>query len=208
MNGTGKGTFVSIREAQRIMGFSQSTLRKMADEGLIHVIKTPGGHRKFDVSSYTCKQLECKEDKVSICYARVSSKGQRDDLQRQILYLKERFPNHQIIKDIGSGLNFKRKGLRQILDLAHKGEIKELVVAHKDRLCRFGFELIEYILSTYSNAPILVLNNVSLSPEQELSKDILQILTVFGARVNGLRKYKHTIKNDKSLSGSTAEADA
>jgi predicted site-specific integrase-resolvase len=96
----------------------------------------------------------------------------------------------EIITDIGSGLNFKRKGLKTILERAIAGDIKELVVAHKDRLCRFGFELLEFIISKYSNGTIMVLDDKTSSTETEFANDILQILTVFSARLNGRRKYK------------------
>jgi predicted site-specific integrase-resolvase len=85
------------------------------------------------------------------------------------------------------------------MDLAYKGEIEELVVTYKDRLCRFGFELIEYILKTQSDAKIVVLNQNSSSKESELASDLLSIITVFSARMHGLRKYKSQIKNDESI---------
>ena len=139
---------------------------------------------------------EQKDHRVRLIYARISTRNQKDDLQRQISYLRTRYPNHELITDIGSGLNFKRKGLKTILDYAIKGSLEELVVAHKDRLCRFGFELFEYLISTYSKGKIVVLNNTKSSPEQEVRQDILSILTVFGARINGLRKYKSQIKEE------------
>ena len=140
-------------------------------------------------------------DKIGkkICYARVSGRAQKEDLQNQILLLKTRFPYHEIISDYGSGLNFKRKGLLKLLDLAYKGELQEVVVTYKDRLCRFGFELFEHIFKTQSNASILVLNQVSRTAESELSSDLLSIITVFSSRMYGLRKYKSQIKDDKSL---------
>ena len=85
------------------------------------------------------------------------------------------------------------------MDLAYKGELKEIVVTYKDRLCRFGFELIEYILKTQSNAKIMVLCQNSTSKESELATDLLSIITVFSARMHGLRKYKNQIKEDKSI---------
>jgi hypothetical protein len=97
-----------------------------------------------------------------------------------------------IIKDIGSGLNFKRKGFNSILDFAIKGDIQEVVVTHKDRLCRFGFELIERIITEYSNGKIVVLNQEKTSPEKELVDDLISIVTVFSSRLYGLRS--HSIK--------------
>ena len=114
-------------------------------------------------------------------------------------YLKQKYPDSEIISDYGSGLNFHRKGLQKIMDIAYKGELQELVVTYKDRLCRFGFELIEYILKTQSNATIMVLCYNSTSKESELATDLLSIITVFSARMHGLRKYKNQIKEDKSV---------
>ena len=202
--------FVNTSHAADSLGISRSTLRSMANKGLIKVIKTPGGHRMYNVDGYIREHSNFTGSTVrrSICYARVSSRGQKDDLQRQVLYLQNHFPNHELIQDIGSGLNFNRKGLRQVMDLAIKGEIQQLVVAYKDRLTRFGFSLFEYILTTYSNASILVLNDVSHSPEEELTNDILQVLTLFSARINGLTKYKDQIKHDSDIPKPPAEEDA
>ena len=102
-----------------------------------------------------------------------------------------------IIKDIGSGLNFKRKGLQKIIDYAIKGEVCEVVVAYKDRLARFGYDLVEHLIEEYSNGKIVVLNNKDMSPEEELTKDLVAIINVFSSRLNGLRKYKNDIKNIK-----------
>ena len=96
--------------------------------------------------------------KLKIAYVRVSTNGQKDDLERQIKYMKKKYPNHKVIEDIGSGINFNRKGLRKIIKLAIEGKIKELVVAYKDRLTRFGFELIEDLIKEYSNGKIIILN--------------------------------------------------
>ena len=96
-------------------------------------------------------------NKINICYCRVSSKNQKDDLDNQIKFLKEKFPDHVFITDIGSGLNYKRKGLRTILDKSMQKLIGQVVVTYKDRLCRFGFELIEYVINS-SGGEILVLN--------------------------------------------------
>jgi predicted site-specific integrase-resolvase len=107
-------------------------------------------------------------------------------------------PNHEIISEVGSGLNMKRKKLQIIIDEAIQGKINEVVVAHKDRLARFGFELIENIIVNYSHGKVTVLNKAILSPEQEITQDLLSIINVFSARVNGLRKYKKQIKDEQN----------
>jgi len=122
---------------------------------------------------------------------RVSSAAQKNDLERQKLYMQKRYPKHLLIEDIGSGLNFNRRGLRKIIKYAISGQLEELVVAYKDRLARFGFELIEDLIKEYSNGRIIILNkNKDLEPEEELVKDMLQIMNIFTAKMNGLRKYK------------------
>ena len=98
-------------------------------------------------------------------------------------------PKHLLIEDIVSGLNFNRRGLRKIIKYAINGQLEELVVAYKDRLARF--ELIEDLIKEYSNGRIIILNkNKDLEPEEELVKDVLQIMNIFTAKMNGLRKYK------------------
>ena len=105
--------------------------------------------------------------------------------------MEKRYPGHLLIEDIGSGLNFNRRGLRKIIKYAINGKIEELVVAYKDRLARFGFELIEDLIKEYSNGKIIILHkNKDLEPEEELIKDMLQIMNIFTAKMNGLRKYK------------------
>jgi len=129
-------------------------------------------------------------------------------LERQISFFTSKYPDYIIISDYGSGLNFKRKGLKTIITEAIKGNIKELVVTHKDRLCRFGFELIESIIKEYSNGKIMVLDKGETSPEKELINDIISIITVFSSRLYGLRSHSdkkqikeqtgNKIKNDEN----------
>jgi predicted site-specific integrase-resolvase len=109
-----------------------------------------------------------------------------------------RYPEHELIEDIGSGLNFKRKGFNSLLELILQGKVSEVVVAHKDRLCRFGFELIESIASK-NNCTIVVLDDSKLSPQAELVQDLLSIIHVFSCRIYGLRKYNRKIKEDSDI---------
>jgi putative resolvase len=170
----------------------------------IQTIITLGKCRLYNIQKYIDENISFKiiepSSKKSICYCRVSTNGQKDHLKTQIEYMQRQYPTHTIIKDIGSGINFKREGIKTILELAHTGQIEELVVAYKDRLCRFGFELFEHILQTQSNASIVVLNDTTHSPEEEFVNDLLQIITVFSARVNGLRFNPNKIKNDTTVS--------
>jgi predicted site-specific integrase-resolvase len=118
--------------------------------------------------------------------------------------MREQYPEAEVIKDIGSGLNYKRKGLKTLLGRAMRGEQLEIVVAHKDRLARFGFELIEWIIQQ-SSGRIVVLKQTNLSPEQELTNDLLSILHVFSCRMHGLRNYKKQVQ--QALSDPNSEME-
>jgi len=129
-------------------------------------------------------------NKENICYARVSTLKQKDDLVRQIEYLRNEYPNYKLITDIGSGINLNRRGLRKIIDMAIAGKINEVVIVHKDRLCRFGYELIEDLIYKYSNGKIIIIEKKEdKEPREELVEDVLQIMNIFVAKMNGLRKY-------------------
>jgi predicted site-specific integrase-resolvase len=113
--------------------------------------------------------------------------------------MKNLYPSYTIVKDIGSGINFNRKGLRLIIKLAIKGLINNLVVAYKDRLTRFGFDLIEDIIKEYSNGQIIIINKkFNKGTTEEIVEDVLQILNVYNAKINGMRKYnKNSISTKK-----------
>ena len=108
--------------------------------------------------------------------------------------MKSKFPKHIIIEDIGSGLNLNKRGIKKIIKLGIAGKVEEVVVAYRDRLTRFGFELIEEIIHDYSDGKILVLNDKeTVEPEEELVKDLMSIMNVYVAKMNGLRKYKKKV---------------
>lgn len=192
--------YLPSRKASKHLGVHPNTLRHWADTNKIKFIRNPAGQRLYDVASLEPEP----QSNLQYCYCRVSSYKQKDDLQRQISFLKEKYPNHTIVSDIGSGLNFKRKGLLSILEQASLGNIQEVVVAHRDRLARFGFDLIRWLLEK-NGGRILVLDNLTLSPEKELVTDIISILTVFSCRIHGLRKYSDKIKKDPILSDQITE---
>ena len=193
--------YVPSREASRILGVHPQTLRTWAREGRIDYIRTEGNQRRYDVDSY----LGQSKPAQTVCYCRVSSKKQSADLDRQVAFMRERYPDAEIVRDVGSGLNFKRKGLLAILERLHQGDKLRVVVAYRDRLARFGTELIETLLER-NGGELVVLNQRDLSPEEELTTDLLAILTVFGARVNGLRRYRKEIAQDKALPGRAPES--
>ena len=193
-------------QASRILNITQQSLINWSNQGKIECIRTKGKHRRFLMSSlvpFASKEILEEQDqkrKRKICYCRVSSSSQKEDLDRQIEFFRLKYPEHEIIKDIGSGINFKRKGFKTILDDAIKGNIGEVVVTHKDRLCRFGFELIQGIILEHSKGEILVLNKKETSPHEELVNDLISIITVFSSRLYGLRssKIKNQIKESIS----------
>ena len=180
--------YFSSKETEKRLGVCRKTLQTWSKQGKIKYIRTDGGWRKYDLLGYL-KENNLNE-RIKICYCRVSSYGQKEDLDRQAAYLSEKFPNHTIIKDIGSGINFKRKGLLKIIELAISNELAELVISYKDRLCRIGYELIEFILAKYSNTKIIIENSEFKTPEHDITKDLLEILTVYSSKLYGSRSYK------------------
>ncbi|HKL81767.1 MAG TPA: IS607 family transposase, partial [Desulfobacter sp.] len=136
------------KQAAEYFSVHVHTLRQWDKSGKIKTERTPGGDRRYIIEI---------KDEFDICYCRVSSYKQKDDLERQVKFMQEKFPNAETITDIGSGLNFKRKGLKTILERSIRGDSINLYVAHKDRLCRFGFDLIEWIIKR-SSGKIVVLD--------------------------------------------------
>lgn len=186
--------YVSGKKAMEILGVSAPTLHRYDKLGKIDTFRTPGNKRMYNVNKFlNLVKPEQKdkpvEPKMKICYCRVSTSEQRENLDKQIKYMEEKYPDYEIISDIGSGLNFKRDGLRKIIKLAIENKVDKVVVVYKDRLCRFGFDLIQHILEEYSSAQILIDNVEELSPQEELVKDILYIMNIFTAKINGMRKY-------------------
>ena len=184
--------YVSRKEFLEIIKMSYNTLLKLRQNGEIETIDI--GKKKFyNVSKFLRQQgVNYNTNKrLNISYCRVSSNKQKEDLQRQIKYIKNIYPKNLIISEIGSGMNNKRAGLIKILDYAIKGELNELVITYKDRLCRFGYELIEHIIKKYSNGKIIILNrDKHQSIENALSEDIIAIMNVYVAKVNGIRSHK------------------
>ena len=166
---------------------SNETLRLWSEQGKIKAIKTASGHRRY---IYNEEDNNNEKQRLKIIYARVSSKKQEDDLKRQITFLQKRYPKYKIISDIGSGINFNRKGFNKILEAIVTGTVDEIVVAHKDRLCRFGYEIVENICKYFATTITIVEDNVNKSETDELAEDLLSIITVFTARFYGQRKYK------------------
>ncbi len=190
--------YVTPRKAAESLGVSVSTLRRWDSEGKIKSIRTPGGQRRFCIEEYE------EEAKPTVLYARVSTHSQKDDLSRQVKFLQSKYPEGELVTEIGSGLNFKRRRLLSILERIYQKDLGKLVIAYSDRLVRFGFPLIEWICKQ-GECELVVLNERKLSPEQELVEDILSILHCFSSRLYGLRKYKSQVK--KSIQEKESEPD-
>ena len=196
--------YITGKEATEKLGVHQRTLYQWDKKGWIETIRTDGNKRLYNVDKYLKEKkynndVDCIKNldnidnikgKLKISYVRVSSQGQKDDLERQKKQMKELYPEHIMIEDIGSGVNLNKRGIRKIINLAIDGRIEELVVAYKDRLARFGYELIEDLITTYSKGKIIVINKKKdIKAEEELAYDVIQIMNVFTAKMNGLRKY-------------------
>src|SRR6185436_12256750 len=194
------------QEIRKTYEISSETLRRWNNQGKISSIRTPGGNRLYsvvDVEKIFGNQERINEKK-KICYARVSSEKQKEDLDRQCEYLRQKCPDHELIKDIGSGLNWKRKGFTSILERSYQRDIEEVVVTHKDRLCRFAFELVEWIFSKHDTKIVVLGSDINVDDTEsgELAEDLLSIVTIFTARHNGLRsaenrKRRREIENKK-----------
>jgi predicted site-specific integrase-resolvase len=194
--------YATPREASQILQVSERTLRNWDRDGKIRIIRTPAASRRYDIVPIVNPEGDTR---IRILYARVSSYKQKSDLERQADYLQSLFTDGLIIKDIGSGLNYKRKRLLSLLGQVLSGNVREVVVCHKDRLVRFGFDLIEWFCQQ-QNCQLVVLNRSDLSPEREMVEDILAIVHVYreaeasySCRLYGLRKYKSVIKEDSDL---------
>lgn len=199
--------YLGGKEASKIIGVHQRTLMNWDKQGLIETIRTPGNKRLYNVKKYLdenkcknniCENLDDLDDKteLKICYVRVSSHSQKDDLERQKEIMTHKYPKYLIIEEIGSGLNLNKRGIKKIIHLAIQGKVKELVIAYRDRLTRFGYELIEELITKYSKGKIIVLSEQDkLEPEEELVKDMMAIMNVYVAKMNGLRKYKKLKEN-------------
>ena len=174
--------YIPGRQAAKQLGMHQNTLRLYADSGKINAIRTPSGQRRYDVESFVKEHVEQRV----VCYCRVSSPSQRAALHRQVASLSARFPEADIIKDIGSALNYKRKGLKSILGRMLRGEKLKIVVVHRDRLARFGCELIEWIIHE-RGCELVVLNDTIQEPERELTADLRTLIHHFFGRLAGLR---------------------
>jgi predicted site-specific integrase-resolvase len=196
--------YITTKEAKEISKVTVKTLRLWDKEGKIRTIRTSSNIRRYNIKDIQniINNSDPDETKEKICYCRVSSREQMDDLDRQKDFFRNKFPTHNLVTDVGSGINWKRKGLTTILDKAMHGDISEVVVAHRDGLCRFAFELLEWI-SKRNGVKLVVLNEEKdHSSDKDLTDDILSIIHVYSNRKIGKRTYKYKNKENTSIPNS------
>ena len=187
--------YYSINEFSKILGVSAQTLRNWDSNGKLHPHHTSSNGYRYYSHEQLNQVMGIKPNlnRIVIGYCRVSSNKQKDDLERQIdnmkLYLMAQGKPFEIISDIGSGINYKKKGLKELIKLITQNKVDKVVVLYKDRLLRFGYDLIEYIASLY-NCEIEIIDNTEKSEQQELVEDLVQIITVFSCKLQGKRANK------------------
>jgi predicted site-specific integrase-resolvase len=191
---------LTTSEAASLLRRHVKTLQRWDRLGLLKPERAPSGRRLYKKSSIdsflgiTSNNVERK----TIAYCRVSSQAQKPDLKNQReaieqFCLKSAKANVEYVEEIGGGLNFKRKKFLDLIDAVSSGEISEIIIAHKDRFARFGFELLQHICNK-NNTILTVINIEKLSPEQEMVQDLMTIIHCFSSRLYGLRNYKKIVK--------------
>lgn len=187
--------YYSIREFSKILGVSAQTLRNWDAKGKLHPHHTSSNGYRYYSQEQLSQVMNIKPnlDRLVIGYCRVSSNKQKDDLERQIenmkMYLTAQGKPYEIITDIGSGINYNNKGLKELIQRITQNKVEKIVVLYKDRLLRFGFELVEYIASLH-DCNIEIIDNTEKTEQQELVEDLVQIITVFSCKLQGKRSNK------------------
>lgn len=196
---------VTIGEASILLGVSKGTLRRWEREGkLLPSMRTLGNHRRYCLSELRLLFLnEPTQDKkeLTVAYARVSSDDQKEDLKRQEEVLKTELKKigqkTELISDLGSGMNFKKRGLSKLLTLLLEGRVETLILTHKDRLLRFGSDLI-FLICSHVGTKVVILDDhaQSKSDEEIFAADVIELITVFSARLYGKRSHKNRRAKD------------
>ena len=192
------------KDFAELLNVSVKTLQRWDKSKVLQAKRTLTDRRYYTYDQYLeYKGIEGVVGKKTVIYSRVSTTNQKDDLLNQIKFLQD-FTNakgmivDEVIQEIGSGLNFNRKKWNQLIEEVMENKIETIVITHKDRFIRFGYEWFEKFLAKF-NTKIIVVNNEFLSPQEELVQDIISILHVFSCRIYGLRKYKKKILEDKDV---------
>jgi predicted site-specific integrase-resolvase len=189
---------VSIEKKKKMLGVSVVTLRRWDEEGRLVATKTEGNHRRYDmlkIKPETVHGFDFSDNRKTIAYARVSSHDQKSDLERQKqvleLFCSKNGWSFDIISDLGSGMNYHKKGLKKLLDSILDDKVGRLVLTHKDRLLRFGAELVFSICEAKGVEVVIINKGDDTSFEEDLATDVLEIITVFSARLYGSRSKKN-----------------
>lgn len=204
---------VSIREAADFLGVAAQTLRRWEREGkLIPDERTAGGRRRYDLARLRPECFHAPESaRRTIAYARVSSHDQKADLERQKqvleLYCARQGWTFELITDLGSGVNYHKQGLKRLLNEIVEGRIGRLVITHKDRLLRFGAELVLAICEAKQVEVVILNQGEDTTFEEDLANDVLEIITVFSARLYGSRSRKNRALLDDVKQAVEAHAD-
>jgi len=209
--------YVRTKQACAELGITAETLRRWAKRGYINTIRTDGNQHLYDVDSYK----KTKEDeriqgagprqltqtpKAKVVYCRVSSSKQKADLERQVQRLKEKYPDHEIHKEIASGINFKRKALYRLLERALSGELQEIVVAHRDRLCWIAWDHFEWLFTKLGvHLKVDGNDHDDASSSEQLADDLMSIVHVFSSRHYGVRAQRRKNKTPQNEAESEAE---
>lgn len=186
----------SIQQASELLGVSISTLRRWEEEKRLIPKRTHGGHRRYTAQDLLSinPHLQLAEERITIAYCRVSSNDQKQDLERQVERVSDfciaKGYSFQVIRDIGSGLNYKKKGLLQLIEMIESNQVERVVVNYKDRLLRFGYELFQKICELHQVQIEIINHTEDKSYEEEMVEDILSIITVFSSRLYGSRSHK------------------
>ena len=184
----------------QLIGRSVSTLQKWDRKGILKAHRSPTNRRYYTHDQYLAyRGLTAEAGGKVIVYARVSSAGQKPDLVKQLAALRDYCERHGVrpdewIEEIGGGLNYQRKQFNRLMEQIELGQVRRLIIAHKDRLVRFGFEWFAAFCARHGTE-LLIVNGDTLSPEQELAQDLLSIVHVFSPRLNGLRSYQKVIRD-------------
>jgi putative resolvase len=194
----------TLKEAKKLLGVTTRTIQRWDKDGKIRVVRTVGGRRRIPESEIK-RILGLKEERAVVGYARVSSATQKDDLERQKQrihsYAKDNgYDGIQILSDVGSGLNEKRKGFLKLLEMVAEREVSKVIVAYKDRLTRFGFETLRKLFQAFGTE-LEVINSEEKTPQEELVEDLITIVSHFAGKLYGMRsrKYKEVVEGVRKL---------
>lgn len=186
--------YLTPDQAHLKYGYHVKTLADWADAGKIQFIRSKGGHRRYLESDLSGLKPEAEGPRAIIFYARVSTHSQKEDLQTQAAFLAKGREG-ELVTDIGSGMNFKRRKFIKLMERVAAKEVGEIVVGHKDRLCRFGFDFVEWFCNL-NGCKVTVLGETHLSPYQELMQDFMSIMHCFSSRLYFLRRYKEEVSKE------------